>query len=563
MKFYPVIRVLNVALIFCIVSLFASTQVFAQKKKTAANTKSKPTAADSKTKSAAAKDARNNKNAKTTAKNSKDSRTSKDSKNSKVEKISSVRKVNARESRKEIAARKAEEAKKAAERRRAILEEKRRREAARQAVIARKAAFERGLRTDTVEKIEVDDTSGEDLQIRQAAVNALGSRAGTVVVMNARTGKIVTIVNQDWAIKKSFKPCSTIKLVTAAGGENEELIDTDGTLTKQNFRMDLDDALAYSNNAYFQKVGANLGNEKMISYARALGLGEKTGINAEGETAGKLPYGNKNARIYSHGDDFEVTPLQLAVAVTAIANGGRLVVPQIQKNKNEKANFTGFYKREVDIPKQNLQRLIPGMVGAAEYGTARRAGIADLNAAGKTGSCIFNGSWIGLFASVAPVENPQYAVVVITRGQSERGKYAAMVAGKIYDALRPRFTDKPNKVLLAQFKPNRKVNPKDTELLSDDEENDVEESDSLETDVENTNPKKGITREVAPVEQTVSENPPKTEEEIVVSPKTVTNIKKNSPVFKPVVIEYKKDKEETEPVRPAQITRPRIVVVNP
>ncbi len=560
MKFYPVIRVLNVALIFFIVTLFASTEIFAQKKKPTAKTTAKTTAA-SKSKTTAAKDAKNNKSAKTTAKNSKDTKASKNAKNtkvSKVEKTSSVRKTNSKESTRENAVRKAEEARRAAERRQAVLEEKRRREAAVRANNARKASFERGLRVDTVEKIEVDDTTGEDLRIRQAAVNALGNRAGTVVVMEAQTGKIVTIVNQEWAIKKSFKPCSTIKLVTAAGGKNEELIDNDGMLTKQNFRMNLDDALAYSNNAYFQKVGRNLGNEKMISYSRALGLGEKTGINADGETAGKLPYGNNNPRIYSHGDDFEVTPLQLAVAVTALANGGKLVVPQIQKNRNEKTKFNGFYKREVNLPKNTLQQVIPGMIGAAEYGTARRAGIGDLNAGGKTGSCIFNGSWIGLFASVAPVENPQYAVVVITRGQSERGKYAAQIAGKIYEALRPRFTDKRNKVLLAQFKPNRKVDIKDRELLSDDEENDIDETDALDAD--ERNPKKGTSRETASVEETVLDTPRK--DEIVVSPKTTTNIKKNLPVFNPVVIEYKKDTEVVEPVRQTQIMRPR-VVTNP
>ena len=565
MKFYPVIRVLNAALIFCIISFFASTQISAQKKKPASTAKSKTTAV-SKSKTTTAKDAKNNKNTKTSAKDTKTAKNSKNTKASKVEKTASARKSNTKESRKEISARKAAESAKLAERRRAenirrmaILEEKRRREAAIRAAAARRAAFERGLRTETVEKILVDDTTGEDLQIRKAAVNALGNRAGTVVVMEAQTGKIVTIVNQDWAIRNSFKPCSTIKLITAAGGKNEELIDNDGNLTRQNFRMNLDDALAYSNNAYFQKVGSNLGNQKMISYARALGLGEKTGINAENETTGKLPYGNNNARIYSHGDDFEVTPLQLAVAVTAIANGGKLVVPQINKNRNEKAKFNGFYKREVNVPKQNIQRLIPGMLGAAEYGTARRAGIADLNAAGKTGSCIFDGSWIGLFASVAPVENPQYAVVVITRGQSERGKYAALVAGKIYEALRLRFSDKRNKVLLAQFKPNRRIDIKDKELLSDDEENDSDESDLLESDVKDLNPKKGITREIATIDEPVSENSQKQETEIVVAPKTVTNIKKDSPVFKPVVIEYKKDTEETETVTRPQITRPRVV----
>ena len=565
MKFYPVIRVLNIALLCCIISIFALTQISAQKKKSAANAKTKTTAAN-KSKTTTAKDAKNSKNTKASAK---DTKTVKNSKTSKVEKTASVRKSAGKESKKELAARKTVEAAKLAERRRAenirqmaVLEEKRRRETAIRAAAARRIAFERGLRTDTVEKIQVDDMTGEDLQIRKAAVNALGNHAGTVVVMEAQTGKIVTIVNQDWAIRNSFKPCSTIKLVTAAGGKNEELINTDGNLTRQNFRMNLDDALAYSNNAYFQKVGTNLGNQKMISYARALGLGEKTGINAENETTGKLPYGNNNARIYSHGDDFEVTPLQLAVAVTAIANGGKLVVPQINKNRNEKSKFNGFYKREVNLPKTTLEQVIPGMLGAAEYGTARRAGIADLNAAGKTGSCIFNGSWIGLFASVAPVENPQYAVVVITRGQSERGKYAAQIAGKIYEALRPRFTDKRNKVLLAQFKPNRQINIKEKELLSNDEENDSDDSDLIESDEKDLNPKKGSTREIAATDEEVSENPQKKETEIVNSPKTVTNIKKNSPVFKPVVIEYKKEAEESETGTRPQLTRPR-VVANP
>ncbi|HBE81875.1 MAG TPA: hypothetical protein DDW24_03730, partial [Blastocatellia bacterium] len=201
------------------------------------------------------------------------------------------KKMTAAERRKEAARKKAEEA-----RRQAALAEQRRREQAAREARARKIAFERGLRTETAANILADKTEGEDLEIRQTAVNALGERAGTVVVMEAKTGRVLTMVNQEWAIKQGFKPCSTIKLVTGVAGINEKLIDGDGNITGNSMQMNLDDALARSNNAYFQRVGANLGSEKMIDYAKRLGLGQKTGINAEGETAGKLPYGNNNPR---------------------------------------------------------------------------------------------------------------------------------------------------------------------------------------------------------------------------------------------------------------------------
>ena len=538
MKIYPVIRVRNFIVILCLLSFFASSEIYAQKKKPAV-----------KTKQTSVKDAKNNKTAA-------------------VKKTASTRSIStkAKESRKETAKRKAEESARLAERRRAEeirrqaqLAEQRRRAAAAREAAARKAAFERGLRTETVENVIADKTDGEDLQIRRAAVDALGSRAGTVVVMEAQTGKILTIVNQDWAIRRSFKPCSTIKLVTGVAGKNENLINNDGNLNRQSSRMNLDDALAFSDNTYFQKVGANLGSERMISYARALGLGEKTGINDENESVGKLPYGNNNARIYSHGDDFEVTPLQLAVMVTAVANGGKLVVPQIPRTRAEKAGFRGYFRREVNLPKDTIQRVIAGMMGATEYGTARRAAISDLNAAGKTGSCISGGSWVGLFASIAPVENPQFVVIVITRGQTERGKYAALVAGKIYQALRPRFTDRRNKVLLAelppQFKPKNNINLKASELLDEDDEDDPADESSI-AETRNPSSKKGVPRETA-----------RTDEEIIVAPKITKNnneqVKNTAPLFSPVVIEYKKDAEIPESASPTQITRPRVVGVNP
>src|SRR5687767_2531543 len=380
----------------------------------------------------------------------------------------------------------AERRREAEKRRQAALAEQRRREQAAREARARRLAFERGLRTATVDNIAKDDTSGEDLNVRRAAVNALGGHAGTVVVMEAKTGKVVTIVNQDWAIRDTFKPCSTIKLVTGVAGINENLINGEGKIRNSSTRMDLDYALAKSNNGYFQRVGVNMGSSKMIEYAKNLGLGEKTGINAERETAGRLPHGNNNARIYSHGDDFAVTPLQLAVMVSALSNGGKKVVPQIARPRVERTAFRPHIREDVGLPMRSVEGVLPGMIGAAEYGTARRGVDASMGVAGKTGSCIERGSWVGLFASVAPVEDPKYSVVVITRGQSERGKYAAAIAGKVYESLRSRVIRNPNSELARRLAmPGR---PVAVPVAADDLVAGEEETDGDEVDAETEAP---------------------------------------------------------------------------
>ena len=425
----------------------------------------------------------------------------------------------------------------AEQRRQAALAEQRRREQAAREARERRLAFERGLRNTTVENISKDDASGEDLNVRHAAVNALGGHAGTVVVMEAQTGKIVTIVNQDWAIRDSFKPCSTIKLVTGVGGLNENIIDGDGHITNSSTQMGLDYAIAKSNNGYFQRVGVNMGSGKMIQYAKSLGLGEKTGINAEGETPGKLPYGNSNPRIYSHGDDFEVTPLQLAVLVSALSNGGKKVVPQIARPRVERTAFSPHIRERINLPMRSVEGVLPGMIGAAEFGTAHRGVDASMGVAGKTGSCIGKGSWVGLFASVAPVEDPKYSVVVITRGQSERGKYAAAIAGKVYQALGSNI--KRNRDLL--YARQLKVKP-ETENLPTDENDEGEDSDTAENGQDVP----------API---IVGSQPRTSVAAIQQPepkKMVQKTAQSKPSFSPVIIEFDKSGAETR-------ERPRIV----
>ena len=476
-----------------------------------------------------------------------------------VKKTASVKesksKMSRAEERRLAESRRVEEARRreAEERRRqAALEARARRDAAIREARMRKIAFENGLRTSTVDNILGDNTEGEDLEVRRAAVSALGSHAGTVVVLEPQTGRVLSIVNQDWAIKKSFKPCSTIKLVTAFAGLNESLIDQSGTITQRNFAMNLDDALAYSNNAYFQRVGVDLGGQKMVSYARLLGLGEPTGLNVEGETGGRVPFNNNNARIYSHGDDFEVTPLQLAVMVSAISNGGRLIVPQIPRTRTENANFRGYMKRQINLPPVTLQRIIPGMIGAAVYGTARRGVDSQLEIAGKTGSCIGGGSWVGLFASVAPIENPRLAVVVILRGQAERGKYAAAVAGKIYNALRNRLTagGKQFAKLPLQLKPQSKIDARTSAALDDAADEDSDDNGAVRQGKRGSQDPIETDAEVTP---TVVSQPQKS-----VQPAKAAQ----TPLFPTVVITKQKRNEvkaTTERKSTNEITRPRIV----
>lgn len=315
----------------------------------------------------------------------------------------------------------------------AALAEQRRREAARRAEHAAQAQENR-FRALSAASIKRDNLEGENLEARKAALEALNGKAGTVVTMESNTGKIVSIVNQEWAIKQSFKPCSTIKLVTAIAGVQEHVMDEEDDIEGvEPKKLVLRTALSRSNNPYFNKVGAKIGNDKFVAAARSMGLGKPTGLNVPGEASGQLPYVQRSARQYSFGDGTEVTALQLAILAAGIANGGRQYKPTIVKpGQTHTPVFT-----EINVPKEVFSELVPGMKDAAESGTARRSGGAKYGIAGKTGTCSDDLSRIGLFTSFAPIADPKYTVVVIIRGRRDQtnGPFASFIAGKVYDAL--------------------------------------------------------------------------------------------------------------------------------
>jgi membrane peptidoglycan carboxypeptidase len=343
--------------------------------------------------------------------------------------------------------------------------DRRRAEEARQAAIARERAAEEALRDRVQSLIAKDDVAGEDPEVRRVALNALGHHAGTVVIMDPKSGRVYSVVNQQWALREGVKPCSTIKLVTGLAGLNEKVINpTDTTAISDSNKVDLTRALAFSKNEYFQQVGGQVGFSKMISYAHDLGLGEKTGINTRDESQGQVPKlksGFAVNHMSSHGDDFKVTAVQLATLISAMANGGKLITPFVPRTAKDEKRSDPKVRRLVNINADSFKQMVPGMIGSVNYGSGRKAANSQEVIAGKTGTCIEQGAWIGLFTSYAPLNNPRLAVVVIGRGIDGRNHFPAVVAGRIYRDLGARFgtpttlqiagsTDSPSKAAASQ-----------------------------------------------------------------------------------------------------------------
>jgi beta-lactamase regulating signal transducer with metallopeptidase domain len=288
-----------------------------------------------------------------------------------------------------------------------------------------------------------DDTEGEDPEVRRVAVEALGGRDGAVVVMDPRTGRVYAVVNQEWALRRGWVPASTMKLVTGLAGVGEGLFDPAEKMRVQGRaeRLDLTGALALSDNSYFKSVDVRVGAGPILDYARRLGLGEPTGINYEGEVAGRLPSAETVASVtrLGVGEGVEVTPVQLAVLVSALGNGGKLVVPRVPRSPRDATGEAPPLRREAGIPEGVRSQIISGMIAAVERGTASGIGDPTLKIAGKTGTLAGREGNIGLFASYAPADSPRLTVVVLTQGDGVKGATAAKIAGAIYKALRGRL----------------------------------------------------------------------------------------------------------------------------
>ncbi len=231
--------------------------------------------------------------------------------------------------------------------------------------------------------------------------------------------------------------------------------------------MDAQHALQYSCNTWFWKVADTIGLDPIADMGKALGLGSPTGIGVLGEVPGIMPSTDYHDRLspggytkgmalnsaVGQGDD-NVTPLQLALVYAAIANGGTLYKPQlVQRIEDLDGNVIESYEpqvvRTMDINPAHRKAIVDALVSVVNDpgGTAYRTRLKDVVVAGKTGTAQVaalgavrlkthqmpywerDHAW---FASFAPADNPELAVVVLNEHGGHGGSDAAPTAMAVY-----------------------------------------------------------------------------------------------------------------------------------
>jgi penicillin-binding protein 2 len=349
-----------------------------------------------------------------------------------------------------------------------------------------------------------------DVDLQRAAQDALGDFKGAVVALDPRSGEILAlastpsfdvnmfsgqmsskvwneVVNDERkpltnrTISNIYPPGSTIKLLWGVAGLADGLIRPETRKFCPGFFklggrryhchkraghgwVNLREAIRVSCNVFFYELGQEIGISRLSDYMEKFGFGEKSGIVLSGEEVGTRPSERWKLRRFGErwypGDTLPVaigqgylvvTPLQLAVAISSIANGGTVYRPQlISKIVDAKGNVVEKFEPRarrtlgVDPAALKLVREYAEDVVGHERGTAGKARIEGVRIGGKTGTAQVGAlgteklgerfkdhAW---FVSFAPVEDPTLVLVVLVENSGHGGTYAAPVAKKVYEA---------------------------------------------------------------------------------------------------------------------------------
>ncbi len=317
----------------------------------------------------------------------------------------------------------------------------------------------------------------------ELAVRTFEAQAGSVVVMNPRSGEILAMANyptfdantpgavarasdrRNRAVMDHFEPGSTVKPFTIAAAiaagtiSSEELIDCEGgsmdvaeyTIhdTSPHDMLTPAQCLAYSSNICLAKVGDTLGRRGLYRALRRHGFGEVTGLPLPAEGRGILRHHRRwyemDAATISFGQGMSVTGVQLATAMSVLANGGRLVRPRILQRITDASGQTV----EETVPEvrrrvmpERVARLVTDMLTAVTGpdGTAPQAAIDGFLVAGKTGTAqkadynrggYAEDKWLASFVGMVPAEDPELVISVVI-DEPVIAHYGGVVAGPVF-----------------------------------------------------------------------------------------------------------------------------------
>jgi len=294
-----------------------------------------------------------------------------------------------------------------------------------------------------------EPVKSDDTRLQAAATNALGARAGAIVVLDPQTGRIRAVVNTELAFNNAFPPGSTIKPFTTLAALRAGIITTDTRIRCRGKykRKDVIDAcvhppnlqpfnaaeaVAYSCNYFFATTGEHLDEAKFANMLNDFGFGQTTGAS-EGESSGGIARGRWQPQsALGEGPFLQVTAAQMAAAYAALFNGGALLKPNHDGVRKVRAQL------RIDDNERSL--LLEGMRGAVSFGTAEKADLDSLPVyiAGKTGTSTQLGGFRsqGWFAGIAfkPDTQPANAqLLVVVYLKNAHGSEAAELARPIFE----------------------------------------------------------------------------------------------------------------------------------
>ena len=280
------------------------------------------------------------------------------------------------------------------------------------------------------------------------------------------------LLNQMWrngCINDTYEPGSTFKIITATSALEKNVVTLNDTFSCPGFRIVADrkirchktgghgsetftEGFMNSCNPVFMDVGARVGIEGLYEYFGKLGLFEKTGVDLPGEATSIMHkienVGAVELATISFGQSFQITPLQLLRAVSAVINGGNLVTPHLGMYTTDAA---GNQKTVFDYPiesgaiSQETSETMKELLGlVVSEGTGKNGQVAGYSVGGKTATSQKlprgSGKYIASFIGFSPVENPQIIVIILIDepvGTYYGGTIAAPVMSEIYQMVLP------------------------------------------------------------------------------------------------------------------------------